>query len=75
MFYFPWEQNHTVLYYGLKYSNFGHYASSGFFKQGFGDWILSPSSGKSLLCWAQSTELISITGYQSQRQIGYINQT
>jgi hypothetical protein len=33
-----------------------------FKKQRFGDWILSPSSGKSLLSLAQSTELVSISG-------------
>jgi hypothetical protein len=30
--------------------------------QRFGDWILSPSSGKNLLTWAQSIELVPISG-------------
>jgi hypothetical protein len=29
-------------------------------KQRFGDWIMSPSSGKSLLSWAQSKEQVPI---------------
>jgi hypothetical protein len=41
-------------------------------KQLFGDWILSPSSGKSSLCWAQSTELTSISGHQNQLQTEYV---
>jgi hypothetical protein len=56
---------------------FGHYSSSSFFllKQRFGDWTLSQSSCTSLLSWAQPTELISISGHQSQHQTEYINQT
>jgi hypothetical protein len=42
---------------------FGHYTLSCFLlKQYFGDWILSPSSGKNLLSWAQSIELVPISG-------------
>jgi hypothetical protein len=42
----------------------GHYPSSCFlFKtKRFGDWILSPSSGEHLLCWAQSIELVPVSG-------------
>jgi hypothetical protein len=36
---------------------------------------MSLHSGKSLLSLVQSTELISISGRQSQHQIGYINHT
>jgi hypothetical protein len=35
-----------------------------YFKQRFGDWILSPSSGEDLLSWAQSVELVPIYGHQ-----------
>jgi hypothetical protein len=33
-----------------------------FYLKRFGDWILSPSSGKSPLSWAQSIELVHICG-------------
>jgi hypothetical protein len=36
------------------------------YKQRFGDWILSPSSGKSLLSWAQSIELVPTSGHLYQ---------
>jgi hypothetical protein len=45
-----------------------------YLKQHFGDWILSPSSGKNLLCWGQLTEVVRISGHQQQPKIGYINQ-
>jgi hypothetical protein len=35
-------------------------------KQHFGDWTLSPSSGKNLLCGVQSTELAPISGQPCQ---------
>jgi hypothetical protein len=44
---------------------FGHYPSSCFFlfkTQRFGDWILSPSSGKSLHSWPQSIQPVPISG-------------
>jgi hypothetical protein len=43
-----------------------------YLKQRFGDWILSPTSGKSLLSWAQSIELVLISEHQRQHKIGYI---
>jgi hypothetical protein len=33
------------------------------------------SSGKNLLCWAQSRELVPISGHQHQHKMGYINQS
>jgi hypothetical protein len=39
-----------------------------FKKQRFGDWVLSPSSGKSLLSWAQSTELVYLRTPESESQ-------
>jgi hypothetical protein len=41
--------------------------------QRVGDWILSPSSGKSIFSWAQSIELVPISGHQHKTE--YINQT
>jgi hypothetical protein len=61
-----------------NYCVFGHYASSCFLfeTQHFGDWILFPSSGKKkiLLSWAQSTQLVPISGHQHQHMTGSINQ-
>jgi hypothetical protein len=58
-----------------SYCVFGHYSLFCFFllfkTQSVGDWILCPSSGKSLLSWAQSTELVPISKHQ--HKIGYIN--
>jgi hypothetical protein len=41
----------------------------------FRHWILSPSSGKSLLSWAESIELLHISGHGHQHKIGHVNQT
>jgi hypothetical protein len=48
-----------------KYCVLGHYRSSLFFlylKQCYGYWILSLSSGESPLIWAESIELVPISG-------------
>jgi hypothetical protein len=49
-----------------------HHPFSLFKTKRFGDWILSPSSGKNLLIWAQSVELVPISGdgdrIQSRKQ-------
>jgi hypothetical protein len=50
-----------------------HHSVFLFKKQRFGEWTLFPSSGKSLLRWAQSIELVHISGYQNQRKTEYIN--
>jgi hypothetical protein len=42
--------------------------------QCFGDWILSPSSDACLLSWAQSIELVPISGHQHQNKIWYTSQ-
>jgi hypothetical protein len=36
-----------------------------YLKETFRDWILSPSSGKNLLSWAQLIELVPISGHQN----------
>jgi hypothetical protein len=46
-----------------------------FYLKRFGDWNLSPSSGKSLLNWAHSIELVPISGHRHQYKTGYINYT
>jgi hypothetical protein len=43
--------------------------------QRFGGRILSPSSDESLLSWAQSIELVRISGHQNPHKIGYINKS
>jgi hypothetical protein len=42
--------------------------------QRFGDWILSPSSGESLLSWVSSIDLVPTYGHHHQHKIGYLNQ-
>jgi hypothetical protein len=46
-----------------------------FFKQRFGDWVLSPPSGECLLSSAQSIELVPMSGHQNQQGTEYINKT
>jgi hypothetical protein len=41
-----------------------------YLKQRFGDWILSPCSGKNLLNWTQSIELVHIFRQKYQHKIG-----
>jgi hypothetical protein len=36
-----------------------------YLKQRFGDWSLSPSTGKNLLSWAKLTELVLISGLRT----------
>jgi hypothetical protein len=43
-------------------------------REHFGNWTTSPSSGKNF-SWAQSTELVPVSGHQNQRKTGYISQT
>jgi hypothetical protein len=64
-------------YINKNYRVFGHYASSGilFKTQRFGNWILFPSSSKSLLSWAQSIEPVPISRHQRQHKVKYTNQT
>jgi hypothetical protein len=58
-----------------NYWLFGNYPSSCFlFKYNVSETALSPSSGKNLLSWAQSIELVPTSGHQHQHKIVHINQ-
>jgi hypothetical protein len=43
------------------------------YTQRFGDWILSPFSGKNFLSWVQTTELVPFSRHQYQHNLWYIN--
>jgi hypothetical protein len=51
------------------------YLSDFSLKTTIGDWILSPSSGKILLSWAQPIEPDPISEHQNKHKTEYINQT
>jgi hypothetical protein len=68
-----WKLSCTALMlskFGHNSCVFGHYPSSSSLSktQRFGDWILSLSSGKSLLSWAQSIEPVPVSGHQHQHK-------
>jgi hypothetical protein len=44
-----------------------------YLKQRFGDWTVSPSSGKSLLIWARLMKQGPVSGQQNKYKTGYIN--
>jgi hypothetical protein len=51
-----------------------HFSVIFYLKQRFGDWILSPTSVKSLLSWAESIELVLNSEHLREHSIAYINQ-
>jgi hypothetical protein len=58
-----------MMVYLYNYYVLGHNLSSCFFylKQHFRGWILSPSSGKNLLSWTQSIQLVPVSGEDGER--------
>jgi hypothetical protein len=62
----PWYINIVIEFRGIIHRLFFCIET-----QSVGDWILYPSSDKSVIIWVQSIELVLISGYQHQQKTKY----